>query len=113
MELDASIFRPVSCVLCLASCVLLPVSWVLLELAVCGLELEVGALVDTPFRSRYDSECPMDDRGVHRGRGSAVERLLAKEKVVGSNPIARSGEHSAFSRQLSADTLQVSVLADR
>ena len=25
------------------------------------------------------------------GRGSVVERLLAKEKVVGSNPIARSG----------------------
>ncbi len=25
-----------------------------------------------------------------RGRGSVVERLLAKEKVVGSNPIARS-----------------------
>ena len=24
------------------------------------------------------------------GRGSVVERLLAKEKVVGSNPIARS-----------------------
>ena len=26
------------------------------------------------------------------GRSSAVERLLAKEKVVGSNPIARSGK---------------------
>jgi hypothetical protein len=39
-----------------------------------------------------------ENRGVHssilclgiRGRGSVVERLLAKEKVVGSNPIARS-----------------------
>ncbi len=27
-----------------------------------------------------------------RGRGSVVERLLAKEKVVGSNPIARSND---------------------
>ena len=27
-----------------------------------------------------------------RGRGSVVERLLAKEKVVGSNPIARSDD---------------------
>jgi hypothetical protein len=26
------------------------------------------------------------------GRGSVVERLLAKEKVVGSNPIARSDD---------------------
>jgi hypothetical protein len=26
-----------------------------------------------------------------RGRGSVVERLLAKEKVTGSNPVARSG----------------------
>ena len=26
------------------------------------------------------------------GRSSVVERLLAKEKVVGSNPIARSGK---------------------
>ena len=31
------------------------------------------------------------------GRGSAVERLLAKEKVVGSNPIARS---DLFNRSL-------------
>ena len=102
----------VSCVPCLVSCVLCLVSFVLGSLGACSLELAVGALVDTPFRSRYDSGCPMDGRGVHRGRGSAVERLLAKEKVVGSNPIARSGKHSAFSRQLSADTLQVSVLAD-
>ena len=29
------------------------------------------------------------------GRGSAVERLLAKEKVVGSNPIARSRDDRA------------------
>ena len=27
-----------------------------------------------------------------RGRSSVVERLLAKEKVVGSNPIARSAQ---------------------
>ena len=31
------------------------------------------------------------DRQASCGRGSVVERLLAKEKVVGSNPIARSG----------------------
>ena len=94
MELDASVLRLASCVLCLVSCFHL-------EPGACGLELVVGALVDTPFRSRYDSECPMDNRGVHRGRGSAVERLLAKEKVVGSNPIARSGscQQSAVSFQ--------------
>ena len=113
MCLVSCVLRLVSCVLCLVSCVLCLASCVLGSLGACGLELVVGGLVDTPFRSRYDSGCPMDNRGVHRGRGSAVERLLAKEKVVGSNPIARSGKHSAFSRQLSADTLQVSVLVDR
>ncbi len=32
----------------------------------------------------------LKERPGMRGRGSVVERLLAKEKVVGSNPIARS-----------------------
>ena len=39
------------------------------------------------------------------GRGSVVEHLLAKERVVGSNPIARSGLHrrrSQVERQRSA-----------
>ncbi len=31
-----------------------------------------------------------------RGCSSVVERLLAKEKVVGSNPIARSGRVSGM-----------------
>ena len=30
------------------------------------------------------------------GRGSVVERLLAKEKVTGSNPVARSGYAAGF-----------------
>ncbi len=53
-----------------------------------GLPAEIAQLV----------EHATENRGVHssilclgtRGRGSVVERLLAKEKVVGSNPIARS-----------------------
>jgi hypothetical protein len=53
-----------------------------------GLWAEIAQLV----------EHATENRGVHssilclgtRGRGSVVERLLAKEKVVGSNPIARS-----------------------
>ena len=53
-----------------------------------GLYAEIAQLV----------EHATENRGVHssilclgtRGRGSVVERLLAKEKVVGSNPIARS-----------------------
>ena len=35
------------------------------------------------------------------GRGSVVERLLAKEKVVGSNPIARSSSIVSESARLS------------
>ena len=35
---------------------------------------------------------PVQTRVVICGCSSVVERLLAKEKVVGSNPIARSGK---------------------
>ncbi len=61
--------------------------------------------LDDNRASRYPSDALC-------GCSSVVERFLAKEEVVGSNPIARSVKLSAFSSQPSAQRVQRDVPAE-